>query len=83
MRFLSAHRVVSGSTIPEHLPIGVVKDPRPYLVNYSLGAKYEIVPPAEEEAVKAATFAAAKGLFWAATYGFQTMAQEGKEAMVI
>ena len=78
MQFLSAHRVVSGSTIPEHLPIGVVKDPRPYLVNYSLGAKYELVPPAEEEGVKAATFAAAKGLFWAATYGFQTMTQEGK-----
>jgi hypothetical protein len=78
MQFLSAHRVVSGSAIPEHLPIGVVKDPRPYLVNYSLGAKYELVPSAEEEGVKAATFAAAKGLFWAATYGFQTMAQAGK-----
>jgi hypothetical protein len=78
MQFLSAHRVVSGSTIPEHLPIGVVQDPRPYLVNYSLGAKYERVPSAEEEEVKAATFAAAKGLYWAATYGFQTMAQEGK-----
>jgi len=78
MQFLSAHRVISGSAIPEHLPIGVVKDPRPYLVNYSLGAKYEPVPSAEEEGVKAATLAAAKGLFWAATYGFQTMAQESK-----
>jgi hypothetical protein len=78
MQFLSAHRVASGSAIPENLPIGVVKDPRPYLVNYSLGAKYELVPPAEEEGVKAATFVVAKGLFWAATYGFQTMSQEVK-----
>jgi hypothetical protein len=75
MQFLSAHRVVSENAIPEHLPLGVVKDPRPYLVNYSLGAKYELVASVEEEEVKAATFAAAKGLFWAATYGFQTMPQ--------
>jgi hypothetical protein len=78
MQFLSAHRVVSGCAIPEHLPIGVVKDPQPYLVNYSLGAKYELVPPTEEEEIKAATFAVAKGLLWAAAYGFQTMPQEGK-----
>jgi hypothetical protein len=78
MQFLSAHRVVAGSAIPEHIPTGVVKDPQPYLVNYSLGGKYELVPPEEEEEVKAATFAVAQGLFWAATYGFQTMAPEGK-----
>jgi hypothetical protein len=74
MQFLSAHRVVSSRAIPEHLPTGVVKDPQPYLVNYSLGAKYELVPPAEEEEVKAVTFAVAQGLFWAVTYGFETMA---------
>ncbi len=71
-QFLSAHRVVSGHPVPEHLPLGIVQDPRPYIVNYSVGARYEIVPPHEEREVKRAALAVAKGLSWAAAYGFQT-----------
>lgn len=72
--FLSAHRVVSGSPVPDFLPLGLVRDPRPYLVNYSKGARYEVVPPEEEPAVVRAAMAVAKGLSWAAAYGFQTTA---------
>jgi hypothetical protein len=30
---LLARRVVSGSPVPESLPLGLMRDPRPYLVN--------------------------------------------------
>lgn len=70
--FLSAHRVVSGSPVPEHLPPGLVQNPTPYLVNFSSGARYELVPPEEEPAVVAAALAVADGLSWAAAYSFQT-----------
>ena len=73
--FLSAHRVVSGSAVPESLPLGLVQDPTPYLVNYSEGAKYEVVPPEEESEVVTAALAVAKGLAWAAAHGFQTTAE--------
>ena len=70
--FLSAHRVVAGSLVPDSLPLGLVRDSRPYLVNYSRGARYEVVPPEEEPAVVRAAMAVAKGLSWAAACGFQT-----------
>jgi hypothetical protein len=73
--FLSAHRVVSGSAVPESLPLGLVQDPTPYLVNYSEGAKYEVVPQEEESEVVTAALAVARGLAWAAAYGFQTTAE--------
>jgi hypothetical protein len=72
--FLSAHRVVSRSPVPEHLSPGLVQDPMPYLVNYSAGSKYELVPPEEEPAVVTAALAVAEGLSWAAAYSFQTRA---------
>jgi hypothetical protein len=72
--FLSAHRVISGTPVPDFLPFGLVSDPRPYLVNYSRGARYEVVPPEEAPAVVRATMAVANGLSWAAAYGFQTKA---------
>ncbi|MER3446249.1 MAG: hypothetical protein C4291_05125 [Candidatus Dadabacteria bacterium] len=73
IKFLSAHRVVSERAVPEYLPLGVVQNPLPYIVNYSVGSKYEVVPPEEELAVETAALAIARGLAWAATYGFQTM----------
>jgi hypothetical protein len=76
--FLSAHRVVSGSAVPETLPLGLVQDPTPYIVNYSEGAKYEVVPHEEESEVITAALAVARGLSWAAAYGFQTT---GEQAM--
>jgi hypothetical protein len=71
--FLSAHRVVAGREVPAHLPSGLVRDPKPYLVNYSAGAHYEIVPPEEEPTVVKTALAIAHGFAWAAAYGFQTM----------
>jgi hypothetical protein len=71
VRFLSAHRVIGRHAVPEYLPLGVVRDPRPYLVNLSTSSHYEIVPPDEEPAVVAAALAVARGFAWAATYGFE------------
>lgn len=73
--FLSAHRVIAGREVPEHLPPGFVQDPTPYLVNYSAGAKYEIVPSEEEPEVVQTALALARGLCWAASNGFQTIAE--------
>lgn len=69
--FLSAHRVISGRTIPESLPWGVVHDPQPYIVNFSAGSRYAPVRPEEEEAVTMAALAVARGFSWAAAYGFR------------
>jgi hypothetical protein len=72
IRFLSAHRVVSSHAVPEHLPAGIVRDARPYLVNFSVGSsRYEVVPEEEEPAVVRAATAVARGLAWAAEYGFR------------
>lgn len=71
VKFLSAHRVIGRHAVPEYLPLGVVRDPRPYLVNLSTSSHYELIPPDEEPAVVAAALAVARGLAWAATYGFE------------
>jgi hypothetical protein len=71
-RFLSAHRVVSGRSVPEQLAPGLVRDASPYLVNFSSGARYDLVPADEEEGVRAAALAAARGLAWAVRRSFET-----------
>ena len=71
-RFLSAHRVVSGARLPESLPDGVVAEPRPFLVNYSAGARYEPVSREEEESVARAVAGVAAGLSRAIETGFDT-----------
>ena len=70
--YLSAHRVISGFPVPKSLASGLVSDPRPFIVNYSTGARYEPVPQDEQEQVKVASLSVAKGLAWAASYGFIT-----------
>lgn len=72
VEFLSAHRVVSGRSVPEELPLGFVRDPTPYLVNFSAGSWYETVPDDEEPAVIRAARAVGCGLAWAVDYGFVT-----------
>jgi hypothetical protein len=72
VELLSAHRVVTGTGVPDSLPFGVVSDTRPYLVNFSANSRYEIVPSDEESAVTRAALAVGRGLAWAAEYGFQT-----------
>ena len=74
LQFLEAYRVISRFSVPDKLPFGIVGDPGPYLVNLSSSSNYEIVPPEEEQSVKEAAIAAAKGLSWAVDYGFQTSA---------
>lgn len=76
VRFLSAHRVISGYAVPDRLDPGVVMDPRPYLINTSRGAKMTIVPEDEEPTVARAGTAVARGLAWAAEYGFRTGPKE-------
>lgn len=72
IEFLSAHRVVAGQPVPKHLEPGIVCDPSPYLVNFSSGGHYALVPSSEEPAVIKAAMAAGRGLAWAAEYGFET-----------
>ena len=71
VRLLSAHRVISGRTVPDTLPTGVIADPSPFLVNYSAGSWYEIVPDDEAGSVARAAEAAGRGLAWAFEYGFK------------
>jgi hypothetical protein len=71
VHFLSAHRVVSKFSVPEHLPFGVVKDKRPYLVNLSTSSKYTVISNDEEPALIKASLAIAKGISWAVAYGYK------------
>lgn len=71
-RFLSSHRVVSTYPVPETLPIGVVRDPAPYVVNFHTGARYHLIPSEEEERVAKATLAVARGLSAAVVHGYRT-----------
>ena len=73
LQLLSTPGIVSGCTVPEQLPVGIVRDPRPYLVDFSVGSsRYEVVPPQGEEAVNRAAIAVGRGFAWAVAYGFQT-----------
>jgi hypothetical protein len=71
LKFLEAHRVISKLSVPDTLPFGIVKNPRPFLVNLSSG-NFEIIPHEEKQALKEAALAIGKGLSWSAEYGFQT-----------
>ncbi|MGB9730308.1 MAG: hypothetical protein ACPL1B_10670 [Thermoprotei archaeon] len=72
LKFLSAHRVISRYSVPDNLPFGVVKDPRPYLINLASSSAYDICPSDENQKIEKATLSVAKGLAWAINYGFQT-----------
>ncbi|MEW6587282.1 MAG: hypothetical protein AB1442_16945, partial [Nitrospirota bacterium] len=74
MRYLSAHRVISGFPVPTELPFGIVQDPRPYLVNLASCSRYEVLSPDEEERVIKSSLSIARGLSWAASRAFQSMA---------
>jgi hypothetical protein len=70
--FLSAHRVIAGSGVPTELPPGIVRDVHPFLVNYSAGATYAVVPPDEEALVADSAISIGQGFAWAAARGFGT-----------
>jgi hypothetical protein len=38
--FLSAHRVLATADLPDHLPLGLVEDVRPFMVNISGGGRF-------------------------------------------
>jgi hypothetical protein len=42
--FLSAHGVLAAADLPDHLPPGLVTDKRPYVVNFSAGSQYRLLP---------------------------------------
>jgi len=72
VELLSAHRVVSGTSVPQMLAPGIVHDPGPYLVNFSAQSHYELVPDEEQARVERAAKAAGRGLAWAVQYGWGT-----------
>jgi hypothetical protein len=80
VHYLSAHRIVCGFPVPEELPPGVVRDPRPYLVNYVRGARFEVVPSEEETAVRESALGIARGLSRAISFGFETEPRADAEA---
>jgi hypothetical protein len=43
--FLSAHGVVASKDLPDELPMGLVKDRAPYVVNFSTGSRYMGLEP--------------------------------------
>jgi hypothetical protein len=71
-QYLSAHRIVSGTPLPDTLPDGIVQDREPYFWKFVTGATFQAVPPDEESGVVQATLGVARGLSAAATHGFQT-----------
>ena len=72
VRLLSAHRVVSAVEVPDELPVGVVADPKPYVVNRSTGGAYAVVPPDEEVSVRRAAVAVGRGFAAAVERAFAT-----------
>jgi hypothetical protein len=72
IRFLSAYRVVCAHPVPERLEYGVVRDPRPFLVNAARGGWLASCPEDEAASTARAAAAVGRGLAWAAEYGFCT-----------
>ncbi len=70
IRCLSAYRVVSAHSVPERLDFGIVRDPRPFLVNAARGGYLDKCPEDEDRATARAAMAVGRGLAWAAEYGF-------------
>jgi hypothetical protein len=50
--FLSAHGVLAGEELPDRVQSGLVTDPRPYIVNYSNGARYCLLESEKEEELR-------------------------------
>jgi hypothetical protein len=72
IQFLSAHRIVSNRPVPESLAEGLVTDPAPFIVNYSLDSEHALMPPEEERMVEKAALSVARALCWAVESRFQT-----------
>jgi hypothetical protein len=72
IQFLSAHRVVSNLPTPESLEEGLVHDPRPYIVNYSLDSRHAPMAPEDESRVEKAALSVVRGLCWAVESRYQT-----------
>jgi hypothetical protein len=71
-QFLSAHRIVSGTPVPDELSDGIVRDRDAYFWKFVTGAHFALPPPEEESRVAKAALSVARGLSAAAVYGFQT-----------
>jgi hypothetical protein len=53
--FLSAHGVTAASDLPDELAPGLVRDRRPYVVNFSTGSRYTRLEPDIEAELQAST----------------------------
>ncbi len=72
VEFLSANRVVSQYAMPESVPVGIVEDSRPFMVNFS-GVESEVAVPApERDGNIAATLSVARAVKWAIDGFFRT-----------
>jgi hypothetical protein len=72
IEFLSAHRIVSNRPVPDSLAEGLVADPAPFIVNYSLDSKHALMPPEEQRVVEKAALSVARALCWTVDSRFQT-----------
>jgi hypothetical protein len=72
VHFLSAHRIIGSKPLPEELPPGVVPDQEPYVISYQGEAKFAVVPPEAEGAVREAALGVARGLARALELTFET-----------
>lgn len=72
VQYLSAHRIVGSTPVPQELPDGIVRDRSPYFWKFVTGATFALVSPEEESRVVKAALGVARGLSAAAAHGFQT-----------
>jgi hypothetical protein len=71
IQFLSAHRIVSNRPVPASLAEGLVTDPAPFIVNYSLDSEHALMPREEERMVEKAALSVARALCCAVESRFQ------------
>jgi hypothetical protein len=62
--------MISKFSPPGSLPFGLVKEYQPFLVNSKSTCRLEVVPAEQMESLKRSTLAVARGLAWAAAFGF-------------
>ncbi len=75
-RVLAAHTHDSRVPVPDRLSEGIVRDPRPFLVGLQRWSRVRPLYDEDFGAFEAAALAVARGLAWAAEYGFRTRSEE-------
>jgi hypothetical protein len=79
VHFLAAHRLVGCRPVPESLPVGLVEDQLPYLVNWRAGSRLEKISLEDLPAVSRAALGVGRGLARALEYGFENGLEDVRE----